>query len=63
MSVVNLVDPEPLDDTAKFWRAIMTLCNTSPLSQAEKLGTLEFIKHEIMTDMLANSRARDKDKT
>jgi hypothetical protein len=56
MSVVQLVDLDPLDDTAKLWRSLMTIIKESPLSQAEKLGTLEFIKHEILTDMLTASR-------
>jgi predicted component of type VI protein secretion system len=50
---MKLVDPEPLDDMGKLWRSMMTLMRSSPLSQAEKLGILEFVKHEILNDMLS----------
>lgn len=56
---MQFVDPEPLDDHGKLWRAIMTIMRTSPLSQAEKLGIIEFIKHEILTDMLSSKKNCD----
>lgn len=56
---MQFIDPEPLDDHGKLWRAIMTIMRTSPLSQAEKLGIIEFIKHEMLTDMLSAKNAVD----
>ncbi len=58
MSVVHLVDPDELDTTAKLWRSIMNTVELSPLSMAEKLGILEYVKHEIMTRMLAEAASK-----
>lgn len=53
-SVARLVNPEPLDDFGKMWLYLMRGIDNSPLSQAEKLGCLEFVKHEMLTRMMAS---------
>ncbi len=55
--VIHLVEPEDLDDTAKFWRSLMNLVELSPLSMAEKLGTMAYVQHELMDRMM--NKAKD----
>ena len=54
MSVVKLITDEGMDDTAELWLFLMSVFKKSPLSQAEKIGVIEFVKHEILADMLVS---------
>ena len=53
MKVVS-ADFETMDSFAELWYRVMTEVRKSPLSQAEKIGVLEYIKHDILTDMMAS---------
>jgi len=56
MSNVQVIDPEPLDNFGKLWGALRDIVNNSPLTRAEKIGIIENVKHEILTELLSDLR-------